>query len=322
MALRNLLCLSLLGLVACSPDARVGDAPVAVARGADLAVDSVPLLDIRGTVTPDSAAFLLAVAGVRLSNGVIAVADLYDAAIRFFDPEGRLIRKVGRRGDGPTEFQNVTWLGRCAADSVFVWDASLFRLTVLDLAGRVGRATEIEGNPAMVRCSRGGTFGAFLGPRNVTRFGPERWAYRYAMQLWLLDARGDTIRSLGEMPIGELRPLGRVTQLALADDRVYVGTADSAYVDVFGLGGRRLASLALGIPARAPTSREYERAIDAMVRPFPGRADRESIKRNLLDIPMPDLAPPYTGLFVDPAGTLWVETSAPGEPATQLLAIA
>ncbi|HEX7049353.1 MAG TPA: hypothetical protein VF188_03990 [Longimicrobiales bacterium] len=258
---------------------------------------------------------------MRLSSGVIAIADVYDAAVRFFDPAGRLIRKVGRRGGGPGEFQSPTWLGRCGADSVFVWDASLSRMAVIDPAGGMARMAQFPGSPTMVRCSRRGTFAAFMGQSNATRFGPERWAIRYASQLWLLDAQGDTIRSLGEMPLGEFRPLGRVTQLAMTDDRVYVGTADSASVDVYGLDGRRLTTLAVGIPARAPTRPDYERAIDVMVRPFPGRGDQQSMRRMLLEIPMPELMPPYFGLFGDPAGTLWVVTSGPAEP-TMLRAIA
>lgn len=71
-------------------------------------VDTVPLLDITGTVTPDSSAFLLAAAGLRLDDGRIVIADMYDAAVRYFDASGRLIRKVGRRGAGPGEFENLT----------------------------------------------------------------------------------------------------------------------------------------------------------------------------------------------------------------------
>lgn len=316
MGTRTLLGLSLVVVLGCSPDASAGDSPDVAVTGTAFAVDSVPLLDIEGTVTADSSAFLLAAAGVRLPDGVIAVADAYDATVRFFDPTGRLMRTVGRRGSGPGEFQRAVWLGRCAADSLFVWDESLSRMTVLDPSGSVARMTQLPGNPTLVECTPRGTFAAFLGPRSTTRSGPEMWAVRYATNLWLLDANGDTIRSLGEMPIGELRPLGRVTRLAMSDDRVYVGTADSAFVDVYGFDGRRLPSLDVGIVARAPTRRDFDRAIDAMVRPFTGRDARADMRSMLADVPMPEVMPPYSGLFVDPAGTLWVATAAPADGAT------
>ena len=46
------------------------------------------------------------------------------------------------------------------------------------------------------------------------------------------------------------------------------------------------------------------------------RETREAARRLLLEIPMPEYRPPYTNLFADPGGTLWVVTSAPGDPVT------
>ena len=42
----------------------------------------------------------------------------------------------------------------------------------------------------------------------------------------------------------------------------------------------------------------------------------------MMAMPMPELMPPYYGLFADEDGTLWVVTSMPGDTVTHLRAIA
>jgi hypothetical protein len=144
---------------------------------------------------------------------------------------------------------------------------------------------------------------------------------RYEAPLVLADARGDTVRSLGKIPLGEDRPLGRVTQFVVADDRLYVGTADSDYVDAYTLHGTRAAVLWVGVAARTPTPRNYDRAIERLVSGLSARADREAATRYLRKIPMPARLPAYTALFADPEGVLWVQTSAPGDSVTRLRAL-
>ncbi len=102
-------------------------------------VDSVPSVDIHG-LSPTGAALLeLPVAGVRQQDGTIVIADGRGDRISFFDARGHLLRTVGRSGDGPGEFRLISWLGQCAADSLFVWDFFHQRLTALDKSGRMGR---------------------------------------------------------------------------------------------------------------------------------------------------------------------------------------
>jgi len=297
----------------------------AVAQGAtgrgDLSVDSAPLIDVGAEGAAGEPAVLQAGAGTRLSNGVIVVADVAARAIVFFDSSGRLLRKAGREGRGPGEFLSAGWVGRCHGDSLFVWDRLQNRITVLDSAGKFARDYRTPGNPATMRCSRSGRFAIFMMPRNFGRPDPTGKSPRYTAPLWIADEAGDTLTSLGELPVGETRPLGKVSRIAMADDRVYVGTADSAFVDVYSLDGKRLPTIRVGTPVRAPTQRNYEKAIDASVVGLLDRNTRDAARRYMLKIPMPERMPPYTALFADPRGTLWVVTSAPGDSATTLRAI-
>jgi hypothetical protein len=120
---------------------------------------------------------------------------------------------------------------------------------------------------------------------------------------------------------GQNRPLGRLTDIAASNDRIYVGTADSAFVDVYDLTGRRLNSLAVGVGVRKATKTNYEHAIDGMVGVMPTREMRESGRQQMLRIPPPEYLPAYSTVHTDPSGTLWVNVSAPGDPKTVLRAI-
>lgn len=280
-------------------------------------VEPTPAVDIAGT-TPDSeVAFNYASAATRLSNGVIVVADREGHALRFFDPSGRPLRTVGRDGEGPGEFRAPYWVGQCAPDSVFVWDAFLDRMTVFDSAGRHVRQYHVRGDLAFMECSRSGVVAGLVQPNMgmMSAAGPH-----YTAPLLLADTRGEVTKSLGDVPYAENRPLGKLTRFALSDDRLYVGSAESAYVDVYTLDGRRMGVLPIGAARRRPTDREYERAIDRWLGPMT-RSAREFVRARLFEIPKPKSLPPYLDLLAEPDGTLWAQVPAPHDSATELRAI-
>ena len=81
-------------------------------------VDTVPMMHIAGTGPTGDALFERAIGAARLSNGTIVIAEPTGGSLRYFDATGRPTRTVGRRGKGPGEFMLISWLGRCAADTV------------------------------------------------------------------------------------------------------------------------------------------------------------------------------------------------------------
>lgn len=78
-----------------------------------------------------------------LSDGryVLAYAES-DAGFLVFSPEGSFIESVGRRGQGPGEFQFVRWL-RTSRDHLHVIDPQLGRRTVLSADFRVLRTVAL-----------------------------------------------------------------------------------------------------------------------------------------------------------------------------------
>lgn len=286
-----------------------------------LTLDTVPLVDIGPTSPTDSVGMIgYATGATRLSNGVIAVADDYMPGVRFYKPSGEDLRATGGLGSGPSEFQGLlNWLGQCGADSVFVWDMMAGLMSVLDTAGRVVRRFPVSGDPGYFACSRSGLLAVLAVPKVFPEAAAS--APHVRGEMTLRDTEGRVKLSLGEIPYAEYRPLGKLTRFAVAREFLYVGTADSAFIDVYTVGGARVEAVPVGTPTRRPTDKHYARAIDALVAPFTDRDQRASEKSRLLQIRKPEAMPPYTAVLADPNDYLWVVTSAPGDGETRFRVI-
>lgn len=77
-------------------------------------------------------------AGSVTSNGSLVVLQNSEPFILLFDPRGHLLKSIGRRGSGPGEFRSPRVLGR-RADSLWVWDVALARITVMTSSGDLVR---------------------------------------------------------------------------------------------------------------------------------------------------------------------------------------
>ena len=303
-------------LAACSSDGESEQATGSVGW----AVDSIPIVDIGDTSLEATPVLLYAADATRLSNGEIVVADAYAPAVRYFAADGHLIRTVGRRGNGPGEFSPVWWMGQCGADSVFVWEPRQQRMRVLDDQGTIVREFHWPVSPTFQSCSRDGVFLLQTPPAEMGP--PSAKSPHYRSPIWIASSAGDTIRKLGDLPYAEVRPLGKITQLAVSNSRLLVGTADSGYVDSYTLSGDSALAIRVGNDGRAPSEANFDRALDSWVAQFPNRADREKSKELLRSMmSMPDRLPPYSDVLTDPDGNLWIVLSAPGDSATHIRAV-
>lgn len=104
---------------------------------AEWSLDPAPALVLGGASSTGPLEFS-GVAGVRLaSDGRVAVADARAREIRVFGPDGRFVRRFGRAGRGPGEFDGI-WSVFRSADTLMVVDNS-GRAVVVDFDGRVLR---------------------------------------------------------------------------------------------------------------------------------------------------------------------------------------
>lgn len=105
-----------------------------------------------------------------------------------FERTGKLIRRIGRDGDGPGEFRNISLVLVGAADSVYIFDHGSHRLTVLDSAYDLSRTEPLTFRPGL----RGMVVpGGFLINATI------RTSAQVGYPLHRLDARGRLISSFG-----------------------------------------------------------------------------------------------------------------------------
>jgi hypothetical protein len=297
-------------------------------------VDAAPVVDIRGTDASRAVVFGRAIGATRLPSGSIAIADASTLTVRFFSPTGQPTRSVGRSGQGPGEFRSMLWMGSCGADSVYVWDAGNQQMSVIaGASGDVARQFRIpSGDNAgprafLLGCSPQRTFAYTGAPTTREPTGTPN-VIRGPAPLILTDADGKIVRQVATVPSGEMgaiggagfpRPLGKATSFAVAGDRIFVGTADSAAIDEYLPDGSKR-SIRLASKDRPATQAHLDEAIEMIAGMAPPAA-RERAMASLRQLEMPRLLPPYASLLPDPDGLVWVVQSFPGDSATSLRAI-
>ena len=100
----------------------------------------------------DEATWFSTIRGLRrLSDGAVAVVDRTSAEIRIFDADGRHVRSMGRRGEGPAEFRSAWKLWALPGDTLWAGDYRPWRYNVFTRDGEWLRAVQmnpIYGNPS------------------------------------------------------------------------------------------------------------------------------------------------------------------------------
>ncbi len=110
-----------------------------VARRLNDAPDSPRPMQLRqvrrtGSLSGDDDAFGRVAYVAILRDGGTLVADDKARRISWFDAHGRLVKHVGRSGEGPGEFVTPWLIEVTRHDSVLVWDAGLARISVFSPA--------------------------------------------------------------------------------------------------------------------------------------------------------------------------------------------
>lgn len=130
-------------------------------------------------------------------NGVIGLTQPHSYSIRLYDSSGELIAAVGRRGEGPGEFQEpllIAWVG----NSFSVYDPGLQRFTLLDANGNVKGTANATSRFALDRPAK------------------DRPPVGHAFMM-RLTAEGDVLAQVLPFLGGSEDPEGRLTHVIRAD---------------------------------------------------------------------------------------------------------
>ena len=284
-------------------------------------IDPQPVLTLGGKDADGVPLVAMPSGATRRPDGSFVVADGTAPALRFFDSRGRLTTSVGRAGSGPGEYRVISWLGRCAGDSLVVYDLFQRRFSVLDATGRFSRQFAAPGDAAAIACAPDGAL-AVLGGAGNTPHADRRVRGRVSM----IAPTGEVRHTVTDVPFYEMatvggmplpHPLGPVTAVALTRDRLYVGTGADAAVDAYDRTARKLATHHLPGEDRRPTAAHHEAGVTEFVRFTTDAGMRRAMEAQLAKLSPRESLPPYSALLSDRAGYLWVHRSVPGDATSR-----
>lgn len=250
----------------------------------------------------------------RTTNGKIYVADQFDHNLKVFSAAGKLERVVGREGSGPGEFRAPVWVGRCTNDSLFVYDGLLRRIAVYNLEGEFIRQFAINAGPGL-SCNSG--LIAYMQPVLSESNNPQRQMYRHA-DLVITDVTGTTLSRVENLVLGNEGPLAIRANVAVGDNWVAYGLADTSKVQLYTPTGKRKKSFDFREKRRLASKEILERQIEEVLSTTGhDKIDQEATRSFWAQIPQPKYLPVYTSLLHD-RGKLWAVLTVLADSITRV----
>lgn len=274
-------------------------------------------------------------------SGQIFVPQMQDATVLVFDRAGHFVRRIGRRGTGPGEFQTVgfvNWLG----DTLVVGDLSLRRISYFHPDGRFIRSRPDSGTGLQTVAAMSSTVGLtanggllvnsqspgrpdndqivvalFHRPAGA-RQSSEIHRATVTSPVVQLDLSGDRRRSVfspfQEYPLFGMSPQG--DQLAVVDVPFPGGTTGEFVIRRYGAGGDLRQTKRVTFPAvrlsRAAADSLLEEHVTRLI--TAGRqpeADRALFRRLLREsLKVPGWFPAFDRIVLASDGNLWLRESA------------
>ncbi len=295
-------------------------------------ITAQPLLTIGQEGQPDYEFFRMGGVG-SLASGNVVVANGGTHELRFYDRNGRHIRTVGRRGDGPSEFGFLStfWIG--SGDTIAVLDPRRRRIVYFDSAGTFVRgqsyAQDLTSDqpdsrgpcvfPGLMGLLEDGTrltsgWGCMMfqgtdgrrptvfpvdlvGEKGRTHLGPFNSGW-----VWERASPRDPRESFSIIPLS-----GRFTY-AVGPEHIFFSEGADLEIQIFDATGKLVGLLredAVPPEVTEADRRAYVEAQANTPRPHPS------------DVPFPDRRGSYSALKLSHGGELWARRDLPSEDGLQ-----
>jgi hypothetical protein len=306
-----------------SAGVRIVENPAANDELPQWVLDSVPRVSI-GVLEGDEVYQLDQVGGALLHGGRVFVANGGSRDLRVFDLEGKHLATGGRKGGGPGEFEEISWVGPFEGDSVITFDSENRRFSIFDRDARFGRSIAVEEDFFSIA----GRFadGSFLLPPTVS-FGsqsPRNGLVRDSSHIVRVSAAGADPDTLMRIIAGEIYvhmspeaiwarrpPFNRATRLAVDDTLFHTGTSDEYEIRSWRRDGRLVRVLRRLISAAPVTQADIDRYKAEQLGNARSDDARRELEKTLADMPYPDRMPAHGLITVDDDGNLWVQDYSP-----------
>jgi hypothetical protein len=192
------------------------------------------------------------------SQGNIYVMDWGDVEIKVFAPDGRMLRTIGKKGQGPGEFDVPASFVISADDKIFLLSGRQYQISVLDNIGTYISGFKVEGFCMALGVDKNHRiyYSQLLTPEPTITEEYQRTENR--MALFWADMEGKDRIKLGEyLDMIQLRKMVKVKEgvssqsftsreayktcwLVGPDDRVYLGYNKDYLLDVYDPDWKRL----------------------------------------------------------------------------------
>jgi hypothetical protein len=302
------------------------------ARGAERRLSQRPTLVI-GTQDGEPYQFSRIRGVVRLSDGMIVVADGASSQLRFFDPTGKHVRSVGRPGQGPGEFTELEYIQRLRGDTIVAGGLtrvpSFFSPTGVFV--RQGRqplfASAVPPGPRvhLATFDGGARVLGLVSMEAQNTNAPGRWVD--SLKTFIIDVDGNVRHTLGNIPNvtmarGESRPsppwLSPILAEATDGRSLFLGFGTEYAIRVYSADGK----LTRIIRRRWTPVKITNADIDTFVTEWSKRwiketgAEGERRKQDLRDDAYSDFVPAFSQFIADGTGGVWAREAkladAPG----------
>jgi hypothetical protein len=293
-------------------------------------VVSSPSLVI-GQMEGDPAYELSSVRGaLRLPDGRVVVAEYRTSEVRFYGPDGRHVRSVGRAGDGPGEFSSLFGIFT-RGDTLFAHDFRQSRITVFDFQGEYLGDVTLDrsfGLPLEVHPVSNGYLGVLQGfPEEI----PEEFTYsRRLLTYRIFNADGSGLRVVDELPGQEILFRGSVsgnvintvttTPLiahsafqAVVSGRLVAGTTDRFELRVYDEEGELRRLIRAPDRDRPVSGDEWDQVVAEAVAEAEGAEGRRGMRQLAELRSAPEVRPAYGRFVADAEGYVWVEPYRPAQ---------
>jgi len=257
----------------------------------------------------------------------IYIADYLDQSIKVFDPNGKYIKSIGKKGEGPGEFILIGDLTILPDGRLFVMDRNTRRISLFDTKGNYIESyhwTERQGG-LIYAADSSCLF-------TVYKFGEENPMEGRRLFVKEYDFQGHEIHSFGEFKIEKskthtIKTGKSITSMAVypphSPRSIFAGDPlrqhlfhcvnDKYMLEIYNQEGkvtRRFDRPYTPLPFTKKDAKEFYDYYDS--RPL------EGIKKMIRGLSMPSVKTITSRMFVDDSGNLWVETHEEKEEENQI----
>ncbi len=279
-------------------------------------LDSMPLFEVAGTEGAEAVLYQVREV-VPLRRGRLAVANDGSDEVLILDREGHLLRKLGRRGEGPGEFRSTGSIIELPGDSIGVYDYLRRRLTVFDPSAEVAREVNLEPLASQTGWSRvlplaSGDYVYFTDAGFPTPTAPG--TSRGYHESHRISAVGESLASYGPFPGAEVFRTeagrafvlyGAITSAAVSGDALVVGTGERTELTFYSRGGNQARVVRWPDEDRAVTPERVQEFIEAAVSRMPEQR-RPRARTRFEGMPRAERHPPYESLIASAEGDVWI----------------